>query len=230
MRNIKGGALLYFHSPHDSYSGPHLHIVVVLHPPPTPSSIAEKQTQATNYCTERAPVGVHGGLWGGKSKKAIGAECVEICWGWGCRGVPPVMSMSHHPHSAWASDITAALSEEERNSPQMSFTADGWGSRGLIAKQIMHHISEACTQDLRCAIIRRQMCVCVQQSVCDIRLTDSEGNCSCREKDWFRGRLTSCPDQASGHPITTSPFLSRSLCVSAVGLFMPSGLGDPAGT
>lgn len=74
------------------------------------------------------------------------------------------------------------------------------------------------------------VCVCVQQSVCDIRLTDSEGNCSCREKDWFRGRSTSCPDQASGHPITTSPFLSRSLCVSAVGLFMPSGLGDPAGT
>lgn len=36
MRNIKGGALLYFHSPHDSYSGPHLHIVVVLHPPPPP--------------------------------------------------------------------------------------------------------------------------------------------------------------------------------------------------
>lgn len=39
--------------------------------------------------------------------------------------VPLVMRMSHHPHGDWASDITAALSGEESNSPQMSFTADG---------------------------------------------------------------------------------------------------------
>lgn len=33
---------------HDSYSGLHLHIVVVFHRPAT--SLAEKQTHATNYC------------------------------------------------------------------------------------------------------------------------------------------------------------------------------------
>lgn len=218
MRNIKGGALLYFHSPHDSYSGPHLHIVVVLHPP-TPSSIAEKQTQATNYCTERAPVGVHGGLWGGKSKKAIGAECVEICWGWGCRGVPPVMSMSHHPHSAWASDITAALSEEERNSPQMSFTADGWGSRGLIAKQIMHHISEACSQDLRCAIIRRQMCVCVcsRVSVTSVWQTAREIVVAGRRTGFEAGRRHA-PTRLQGTQSRQAPF-SLALSVSLLWVY-----------
>lgn len=46
--------------------------------------------------------------------------------GWGVAvGVPPMMRMSHRPHGDWASDITAALSVEESNSPQKSFTADG---------------------------------------------------------------------------------------------------------
>lgn len=45
MKNIKGGALLYFHSPHDSYSGPHLHIVVVLHPPPPLPLLRSKPRQ-----------------------------------------------------------------------------------------------------------------------------------------------------------------------------------------
>lgn len=59
-------------------------------------------------------------------KQASGAACVcgyaGVVAGWGC---PLLMRMSHRPRGDWASDITVVLSEEESNSPQMSFTADG---------------------------------------------------------------------------------------------------------
>lgn len=62
VRNVTGGALLRFHSLHDSYSaGPHLHIVVVVFQPPS-NSLAEKQTHATNYCADSSIVGVHRGI------------------------------------------------------------------------------------------------------------------------------------------------------------------------
>lgn len=54
-------------------------------------------------------------------KQATEAECEDMLG----EGDPSVTRMSHHRHSDWGSDITAALSEEESNSPQMSFTVDG---------------------------------------------------------------------------------------------------------
>lgn len=168
VRNVTGGALLGFHSLHDSYSGSHLHIVVVVVFQPPSAPLAEKQTHATNYSADSLMVGVHGGIWGGKMKQAQ--------WGWVCRGdavgggVPPVMRMSHRPHGGFwhQSGLIRGGQQFPTNvlhSWWMREAAGGIQHNKLCITSLRR--LAACCQDLRCVVILKEggRCVCVRRCV-----------------------------------------------------------------
>ncbi|KAK1886271.1 Pleckstrin like domain containing family G member 7 [Dissostichus eleginoides] len=80
---------------------------------PSPLPFTEERTHETNYCAVVQPLESMREYEGATRSRLVRLSMRGYAEG----GVPPVMRMSHPPQGCRASDITAALLEEQSNSP-----------------------------------------------------------------------------------------------------------------
>ena len=129
---------------------------------PSPLPFTEERTHETNYCTVVQPLESMREYEGATRSRLVRPSMRGYAEG----GVPPVMRMSHPPQGCRASDITAALLEEQSNSPT-SFLIGWWMTEEGLAAQHFRWLT-ACSRALRCVVILkgRGRCVCSGVSVC----------------------------------------------------------------